>query len=253
MTSTRPCPSDFALEQFVAGDSPGATVVAEHVDACAACRAKASSKRADNLDFMRSPAAVELRQILAARPAAPSSAARSKSRTPASHDAGSTPKPWSAARRWTFAAVAVAAAMAVSFAIFPRRAPLATNHLSSQANDEVAVLRVQREWMEAIRDKDATTLDRILADDYTYTDSRGRVSNKADSLRQARSSSGRMTSFQTSDEKAHIYGDTAIVTGLLRVQGVASGEPYDAEVRFTDILARMDGQWRAVGAHASKP
>jgi ketosteroid isomerase-like protein len=91
-----------------------------------------------------------------------------------------------------------------------------------------------------------------LADDYVYTDSSGRVTNKADSLRQARSTTGRMKAFQTSDEKTLIYGDMAIITGRLRVEGVAGGEPYDTEVRFTDILARIDGQWRAVAAHASK-
>jgi ketosteroid isomerase-like protein len=58
--------------------------------------------------------------------------------------------------------------------------------------------------------------------------------------------------FHTSDAKARIYGDTAIITGHLRVEGVAGGKPYDAEVRFTDILARIDGRWRAVGAHTSE-
>jgi ketosteroid isomerase-like protein len=62
-----------------------------------------------------------------------------------------------------------------------------------------------------------------------------------------------MKAFYTSDEKARVYGDVAIITGRLRVEGIASGQPYDAEVRFTDILARIDGQWRAVAAHASKP
>jgi ketosteroid isomerase-like protein len=108
--------------------------------------------------------------------------------------------------------------------------------------------------MEAVRDKDAAALERILADDYTYTDSRGGVSNKADSLRQARTGSGRMKAFHTSDAKARVYGDTAVITGRVRVEGVAGGgKPYDAEVRFTDILARIDGQWRAVAAHVSEP
>jgi ketosteroid isomerase-like protein len=119
--------------------------------------------------------------------------------------------------------------------------------------EEEVVLRVQREWMEAVRDKNVTALDRILADDYTYTDSRGRVSNKAENLQQARTGIGRMKAFHTSDAKARVYGDVAVVTGRLHVEGIAGGESYDAEVRFTDILARIDGQWRAVAAHASAP
>ena len=62
-----------------------------------------------------------------------------------------------------------------------------------------------------------------------------------------------MKAFHTLDEKARVHGDVAVVTGRLRVEGVAAGgQAYDAEVLFTDILARIDGQWRAVAAHASK-
>jgi ketosteroid isomerase-like protein len=106
--------------------------------------------------------------------------------------------------------------------------------------------------MEAVRDKDVAALDHILADDYTYTDSRGRVSTKADSLRQARATGGRMKAFHTSEAKALVHGDVAVVTGRVRIEGESAGEPYDAEVRFSDVLARIDGRWRAIAAHASQ-
>jgi ketosteroid isomerase-like protein len=155
--------------------------------------------------------------------------------------------------RRIFAGLAVAAAIAVGFAVARREPPSARSAPAAlDAREEQAVLRVQREWMEAVRDKDAATLDRILADDYTYTDSRGGVTNKADSLRQTRNQNDQMKAFHTSEETARVYGDVAIVTGRLRVEGTASGVPYDAEVRFTDILARIDGRWRAVAAHASR-
>lgn len=155
--------------------------------------------------------------------------------------------------RRIFAGLAVAAAIAVGFAVARREPPSARSAPAAlDAREEQAVLRVQREWMEAVRDKDAAALDRILADDYTYTDSRGGVTNKADSLRQTRNQNDQMKAFHTSEEAARVYGDVAIVTGRLRVEGTASGVPYDAEVRFTDILARIDGRWRAVAAHASR-
>ena len=227
------CPSDFALERFLLRELPEeAGDVAAHVDTCATCRAKVAAKEADDAEFMRSPSAAQIRRALG-----PSDGAGAPAR--------------SVARRSAMAAIGVAAAVALGVGL-TRRPPAPSPPSAVEANDVQAVLRVQREWMEAVRDKDAVALDRILADDYTYTDSRGRVSYKADSLRQARAAGGRMKAFQTSDEKAQVYGDTAIITGLLRVEGEARGEPYEAEVRFTDILARIDGQWRAVAAHASK-
>jgi ketosteroid isomerase-like protein len=232
MKSTVPCPSDLALEQYVLGElGPSHPQVADHVATCPICRAKAADKAAHNVTFKSSPGAEAIRSALSVRgQAMPAPAAR---------------------RHRIVAALGFAAVLALAFLLTLRpRSPV----MSSQASyDEEVVLRVQREWMEAVRDKDVAALDRILADDYTYTDSRGRVSNKADNLRQARAVGGRMKAFHTSDAKARVYGDLAIVTGRMRIEGVASGQPYDAEVRFTDILARIDGRWRAVAAHASKP
>jgi ketosteroid isomerase-like protein len=240
MKTSTPCPSDLALERFLLGELPERTSeIADHVGACVACRAIVTAKRADDAVFIHSPGAQRLRRVLSER------------RLPGAHELMAERRRRSLfARPSMLAAIAFGTAIALSF-VMGRRHPLSPTTAVVATNDEAAVLRVQREWMEAVRDKDAATLDRILVDDYTYTDSRGRVSSKADSLRQARATGDRMKAFQTMDEKARIYGDMAIVTGRLRVEGVAGGQPYDAEVRFTDILARIDGQWRAVAAHAS--
>jgi len=248
MRTTVPCPSNLALEQYLLGElSPSQSHVGDHVATCEICHAKLADKAADSAVFASSPGAVEIKTAL-------SSPAFALPRAPMP---ASTPLVGArdVQRRRIVAALGFAAVIALAFVLTLR--PPASVTSASRAGDvdeKEAVMRVQREWMEAIRDKNAAALDRILGDDYTYTDSRGAVTNKADSLREARTSRGRMTAYHTSDEKVHIYGDLAIVTGRLRVEGVAGGgQAYDAEVRFTDILARIDGQWRAVAAHASRP
>ncbi|MET0592381.1 MAG: nuclear transport factor 2 family protein [Polyangiaceae bacterium] len=243
--SIAPCPSDFALEALVLGElSAREAEVATHVASCAVCRGKVAAKRSDDADFAQSKGAAAIRAAIERHsphvvPPTPAVNAR---------------LPFYR-RTSAIAVFSVAAAMTVSLALsrLTRPVPAPPRVISSATNEEEVVLRVQREWMEAIRDKDAVALDRILADDYTYTDSRGGVTNKADSLRQARSQGGeRMKSFQTTDTRAHVFGDTAVVTGRLRVEGEAGGKTFEAEVRFTDILSRIDGQWRAVAAHASR-
>jgi ketosteroid isomerase-like protein len=242
MKNTVPCPSDLALEQYVLGELGAShSLVADHVAICEICRAAIADKAAHSAAFASSPGAQEIRRSLRAS-------------TPVAESP-------SGPRRRRFAALGFAAAIAMALVLTLRPRSQGTSapalgpppSAAQQTQDEEVVLRVQREWMEAVRDKDVAALDRILADDYTYTDSRGRVSNKADNLRQARAASGRMKAFHTFDAKARVYGDLAIVTGRMRVEGTASGQPYDAEVRFTDILARIDGRWRAVAAHASNP
>jgi ketosteroid isomerase-like protein len=242
--SVAPCPSDFALEALVLGElSSREAEVAEHVGSCAVCRAKVAAKRSDDAVFAKSKGAVSIRSALERRsPGAVEPPAKRFASPPFRRRAS------------LLAGLAVATVMAVSFALsqLARPAPAPVTVSDPSTSEEEVVLRVQREWMEAIRDQDVAALDRILADDYTYTDSRGGVSNKADSLRQARGASHRMKAFHTTETQAHVYGDTAVVTGRLRVEGEADGKSYEAEMRFTDILSRIDGQWRAVAAHASR-
>jgi ketosteroid isomerase-like protein len=262
MTLAAICPSDLALERFLLGEVPeGSPDLTEHVATCPMCRDALAAKRKDNLEFRASPGAARIARALAAGDRAPSDRASSDRSGDAPRDGAKRDHrgygPGDSAKwltrfafdRRVFASFAVAAAIALAFAIARRHSPVAP---SADAREERVVLQVQREWMEAIRDKDAATLDRILADDYIYTDSRGGVTNKADSLRKTNNHNDRMKAFHTSEETARVYGDMAIVTGRLRVEGIAGGQAYDAEVRFTDILARIDGRWRAVAAHASR-
>jgi ketosteroid isomerase-like protein len=275
MNSTGPCPSDLAIEQYLLAElGPSRVQVGDHITTCGICRTKVADKTAHNAAFATSPGAEKIRNAIFVReqllpalpppgralPATLSGSLPPGRALPLSTALAPSPNP---RRLHIVAALGFAAALALAFGLTlrppssvtssPAIRPTPTSFAAQPTHDEEVVLRVQREWMEAVRDKDVAALDRILADDYTYTDARGRVSNKADNLQQARAGGGRMNAFHTSDAKARVYGDLAIVTGRLRVEGVASGRTYDSEVRFTDILARIDGRWRAVAAHASKP
>jgi ketosteroid isomerase-like protein len=237
MRTTAPCPTDLAVEQYLLRElGEGASALADHIGACDACQKKVAVKRADDAVFQHSPAAIAVRRVLSSVDDKVGEQER-HARTP---------------RRAIAAGLVLAAAVAVSIAVANRRPSDSPPSSGADTSEEAVVLRVQREWMEAVRDKDVAALDHILADDYTYTDSRGRVSTKADSLRQARATGGRMKAFHTSEAKALVHGDVAVVTGRVRIEGEAGGEPYDAEVRFTDVLARIDGRWRAIAAHASQ-
>jgi ketosteroid isomerase-like protein len=236
MRTTTPCPADLALEQYLLRE-PGleASVVADHIGACDACQKKVAIKKADDAAFQHSPAAIAIRRALSS----------------VDDRGGENGRHIRTPRRAIAAGLVLAAAVAVSFVVANRRASHSPS-ASADTNEEAVVLRIQREWMEAVRDKNVAALDEILADDYTYTDSRGRVTTKADSLRQARATGGRMKAFHTSEAKALVHGDVAVVTGRVRIEGEAGGQPYDSEVRFTDVLARIDGRWRAIAAHASQ-
>lgn len=85
---------------------------------------------------------------------------------------------------------------------------------------------------------------RFLAEDYTRITHEGRVQTREEVLRQFRAGfkandGGKM---EPSDLDVKVYGDTAVLTGLLRVtpRDPAAGARVN---RFRKIFVRRDGRW----------
>lgn len=51
---------------------------------------------------------------------------------------------------------------------------------------------------------------------------------------------------------ARVYGDTAVVQGITSLKGRSGGKPFAVDVRFTDTLVRVNGQWRIVVSHVTR-
>jgi ketosteroid isomerase-like protein len=48
--------------------------------------------------------------------------------------------------------------------------------------------------------------------------------------------------------RAFIYGNSAVVIGVLRMKGRGPKGPFDNRYRYTDSWAMIDGQWRCVAS-----
>ena len=58
----------------------------------------------------------------------------------------------------------------------------------------------------------------------------------------------RVTSTRNEEMKVHAYGDTAVVTGILRVRGNGKEGAFDRRYRFTDTWLFRNNQWRVIAA-----
>ena len=112
-------------------------------------------------------------------------------------------------------------------------------------NAEEAVLKVTREWLDAEERHDRATLQRIIADDFQGTAPRGNIVFKEDVIPQPGASGGGLA-ITTSDMKARIFGDTAVVTA----HGVQKGGEK-RELRFTVVFIKRNNQWQMVAGHLS--
>ena len=130
---------------------------------------------------------------------------------------------------------------------------LPTLATQEQPDEKEKILALERQWCDAYLHADTAFLKRFVVDDFTLTSSQGRISTKADDLKELSTGTTKYEVFENRDMKVRIYGDTAVVTGTTVVKGVTNGKPYSTEVVFTDTLARINGEWRGVAGHVSKP
>ncbi len=131
---------------------------------------------------------------------------------------------------------------AVVSPIFAQTAPKAADQ---NASIEQSVLQLTRDWLAAEERHDRATLQRIIADDFQGTAPMGNAVFKEDVLPMEGAQSGGL-SISTSELKARVFGDTAVVTA----RGVQkSGEKR--ELRFTIVFAKRDDHWQMVAGHLS--
>lgn len=137
-----------------------------------------------------------------------------------------------------------------SFALCQIRGNMAVRN----SNAEQEVRRLMREWDEAYMRRDTSALDRILADDFSFTDAAGKVSNKMQYIMAIIKSPDMMLikPFNSDDVNVRVYGDTAVVTGRSPLKGRPRGRTLSDLYRFTDVWVNRQGRWQAVASQVTR-
>ena len=126
---------------------------------------------------------------------------------------------------------------------------------ASSADDANTVAALDLQYQAAVKENDAATMDKILADDFVLVTGRGKVYDKADLLKAARE---KQVIYERQDEEAgsqkvRVWGDTAVVTAFLWVKTAQEGKPVDYKLWFSDTYVRSPTGWRYVFGQASLP
>ena len=126
------------------------------------------------------------------------------------------------------------------------------SHASPQ-DDAKVVASLDTEYQAAVKNNDAATMNRILADDFVLVTGRGKVYNKADLLKSARDKDALYEHQEDTEQTVRVWGDTAVITALLWVKGTQDGKPFDYKLWFSDTYVRTPGGWRYAFGQASLP
>ncbi len=126
---------------------------------------------------------------------------------------------------------------------------------ASSADDANTVAALDLQYQAAVKENDAATMDKILADDFVLVTGRGKVYDKAELLKAARE---KQVIYERQDEEAgsqkvRVWGDTAVVTAFLWVKTAQEGKPVDYKLWFSDTYVRSPTGWRYVFGQASLP
>ena len=124
-----------------------------------------------------------------------------------------------------------------------------------ESDDEIKkhIIELDSQYQRAVKMNDAAIMDRILADDFILVTGRGKVYSRSDLLKEARNGKTVYEHQEDTNQTVRVWGDTAVITGLLWEKGVSNGKAFDKKLWFSDVYKRTFHGWKYVFAQASIP
>jgi ketosteroid isomerase-like protein len=135
--------------------------------------------------------------------------------------------------------------------VFAAACVVASAAVAAPSSDEQALMDLENRNSDAYLRGDVATVEAILDESYTLTNSHAKVSHRDDDLRELRARDPKYTEFRTHNMQARTYGDAGIVIGVVSLKGTSGGKPFDVDMRFTDTFVRSNGAWKMVAAQVT--
>ena len=119
---------------------------------------------------------------------------------------------------------------------------------------EQQVLQGEKDRFAAMIKSDAATLDKLIAEDVTYTHGSARLVSKADFIGELTSGVFKYLTI-TPDEKewkVRVLGNVAIVNGAAGMRVVDHGNDQTIRIRYTNVQVNRGGRWQMVAWQATR-
>lgn len=111
---------------------------------------------------------------------------------------------------------------------------------------EEQLLRLEKEFAEAVVKNDPEAIGRFVADDWIIIDADGGIVDKARFLGVVKSHDLTHEIMESDDIRVRVYGDSAVVTTLTRTKGKFMRQDFSTQERSTDFFVKVDGRWKCV-------
>jgi ketosteroid isomerase-like protein len=116
-----------------------------------------------------------------------------------------------------------------------------------------SALAADQALARAMRENDAAEIVHWLDDSWAVISTAGGL-GKGPSIFPEGIKAGYLTrkTFEISEPRVRLYGNTALVTTKVKTSGTFQGKPFDVTERQTDVLLWKDGGWKCVLTHETK-
>ena len=140
--------------------------------------------------------------------------------------------------------------------LFSMMLALAPSMLAQSAAGKVEqqVLQAEKDRFAAMIKGDRPALEKLLADDLTYTHSSALFETKEQFIKSVTSGNIDYVSIvpSESDWKVRVNGNTAIVNGVAAVNVIDTGKDLKIKIRYTTILTNRGGSWQLQAWQATR-
>jgi len=131
--------------------------------------------------------------------------------------------------------------------------PPSSSEGPTTTEDEINLARLDDEYQAAVARNDATTMGQILAEGMILVTGTGKTFTKQNLLEEARSGRFQYDRQDRSRRTIRVWGNTAVVTGVVWAKGKELGKPLEHRCWFSDTYIRTSEGWKYVFGQASLP
>ena len=131
---------------------------------------------------------------------------------------------------------------------------LSFSQIAARASDNA---KVERQILKTLEQRsqaqilgDFPTLERLMADECTYTHASSQTQNKAEFIGDLKSGKRVYKALKNTDLHVLVYGHTAVLTGRTAISAVNDGKNTEVSIKFLEVYEKRNGQWQMV-AHQS--
>ena len=115
---------------------------------------------------------------------------------------------------------------------------------------EQKLRRMNEEWIEAVINKDASTLDRLMDERCLFTEALA-GDDKAQFIADIESGDLEVNSLVRDNVEVRVYGSTAVMTALDATDWKYKGRHIKGYYRVVNVYAERGGVWQIVAIQAS--